>query len=252
MVGTIPRHDQIRPGPTRRDELVVHWPNRRSVLLNDRLDCPAALLRVAQNSPQDSLVCRSVDEDLQINQLGDFGDRQNQNSIQQDNLPGRNEDDLRRAPVPRKIVNRPLNLQAGYQISQVLDKQTVVECIRMIPVLLPRDHRRHLLPIEIVRIVIEQAHLAAETAFQQRVDHGRFSRSRSTGNPNHIRTRHQLPQIIAQHQVPNFRPPKATAGTATDTGTSSKPDFLSPGQALSFCEIPATARGPTCPAHLIG
>ena len=81
------RHDQIRPALAGLDELQVHGSDRLQILLNDAVQCPPALQRVALKAPQNADVRIRVNEDLHIQLVSEFGQREEQQPLQHHDAP---------------------------------------------------------------------------------------------------------------------------------------------------------------------
>src|SRR4051812_4591660 len=118
----------------RLDELHVHRPHRRDVLVDYRIKRAPALGDIAAQTADETKIVRRIDEDfdghlLEQPWLGEY-----QNPLDDDDGFRRNAGRGRQARMRFEIVNWKLNRLAGVKLLQMIDEQFVIDGIRVIKV----------------------------------------------------------------------------------------------------------------------
>src|SRR5437870_6542457 len=156
------------------DELHVHRPHRRYVLLDHRVERAATLGYVAAESTNKANVIGSIDEDFDVHLFKQTRLSKNQNTFDNDNRFRRDWRGVGQARVRAKIVDGKLDRLACVQLLQMIDKELVINGIRMIEVCRVAIIQRHVLQIAIIKILLNEYDFVRAHRLENSIRDGSF------------------------------------------------------------------------------
>lgn len=121
-------HDQVCPAFTRLEELQMHGADGFQTLFDD------AVYRVELKAPQDAGVRVRVDEDLHVQLVSKFRQREKQQPLQHHDSPRQNRLAPTHAIIGREILDGLADRLAALQRRQMRSHQPEVNGVRVVPV----------------------------------------------------------------------------------------------------------------------
>ena len=144
----------------------MHRLYRREVLLDDIVNVSSTLFYIAEDSPQNPLIRIRFDVDLDIEQAAQSRICQQKDPLNEDNLARLNMNRLIRTVVHRVIIDRTLNALTVAKLSDMLNQQIRLKCIRMVIIQLLALLKRNIIMLLVVVVMIDNGNVISEAVTQ--------------------------------------------------------------------------------------
>ena len=154
------------------------------ILAHDRVDGASAFENISSNPANQSFVCICVKKYLDIHHIPQRLVNEDQNSINDDDLPRFKPACLLQPQMCRKIVDRLIDPLALFQIFKMSDQEISLKGIRMIEIDLVWRQTVMGREVTIVRIMLNDENSLFVQQLEDLVRDGRFARSCSAGDTN--------------------------------------------------------------------
>jgi hypothetical protein len=128
------RYDHVRVAFTRLDELEMHRLHGRQVLVDDLVERPSAITRIALQTPDQSNVRICVDEYFHVAKFADAIVDEEQDAVDDNHVSRLDADGLRLPQVSHEIVLRFIDCSPVAERLEMIAEQIVVKSIGMIPI----------------------------------------------------------------------------------------------------------------------
>ena len=156
------RNDEVGEFFTWFHELLVHRFYCCQILRHDRLQRPAALVDIADDTAYDAHIGIRIDKNLDVAEISELLVLEDQNALDDDDLGRLYQHRLIDAVMDRKIVDRPVDTLPHRQAAHMLDHQIRIKGIRMVIIQFFSFLKRDFIVLLVIKIVAQHGDLIAE------------------------------------------------------------------------------------------
>src|SRR5262245_49475985 len=152
--------------------------------MNDRLQRTLTLTDVTLKTSNESDIGRCIDEDLQIHEFAHRRIREDQDTLDENDATRGDQDGFSAADMVGKVIDRHFDRLTSTQRLQVIDKEAVVEGVRVIEVDLMTQFQRHVDQVPVVTVLLQECDIAFAHLVDDFFCNGCFSGAATPRNTN--------------------------------------------------------------------